>query len=102
VGALRSRGDERLRAAASRELDVDFVLSFMTRGLIDRSAARILLHSIRHLERFDERVPLDVLERDTGRRNDDYCRVIGRPAHAPDLGLRARASAKLVTGDPTA
>ena len=34
----------------------------------------VLLHPVRHLQRFDERLALDVLERDAGRRQlDDRC-----------------------------
>ena len=61
----------------------------------DRQQLRgVLLHPVRHLQRLDQRVPLDVLERDAGRRNLHDRRVLARAARRSALRRAAGRSTR--------
>src|SRR3954464_15735124 len=81
VDRLRSLRNERCGAAAAWKLDVQRLDLVVHHARADRQQLRrVLLHPVRHLQRFDQRVPFDVLERNPRRRNLDNRRMVARPA----------------------
>ena len=84
--AAATRLFERRRAPAARELDAERLDLVVHHARADREQLRrVLLHPVRHLQRFDQRVPLDVLERDAGRRDLDDRRLVAAAARPSAL-----------------
>ena len=90
---FRLRAARRRGAAAAREVDAERLDLVVHHARADRQQLRrVLLHPVRHLQRFDQRQPLDFLERDAGRRNLHDRRAVARRRRASPVSPSRRSS----------